>query len=258
MDELAALRDVLGTPDNPSSAVTQHQRETLMAHVRSSGNTSDQADATRSSSVRLGRSRKRIVAMLVAPIVVVGLAAAGWTALRSGPATETWSFACVTDQDDGVTTILANDGSDPVAACAAIWKVGGMAVDVHEAPQLVACVRDTHVEVREGSTTDDCASYGLALWDEQPVWAETGAAVRSARQAAYDASRHGAPTCMSVADWETAVASQNAIAEWDLKVDSAPDRNCYDLAGANPSHETVHVVAVSATASFACSPEDGC
>lgn len=62
--------------------------------------------------------------------------AAGW-AVVSREADNSASFACVADEGR-VTSVLPNDGTSPIDACARAWESGSMVQGVTQAPPLTA------------------------------------------------------------------------------------------------------------------------
>ncbi|HEV2125940.1 MAG TPA: hypothetical protein VGW38_24545 [Chloroflexota bacterium] len=66
-----------------------------------------------------------------------------------------------------VTSVLPNDGTSPIDACAREWESGSMVQGVAQAPPLAACVSSTGVvTVTEATGEQSCAATDMAPWDE--------------------------------------------------------------------------------------------
>ena len=111
--DLELLRQFRPPTDGPDRALVQRERTALMAVIQQA------PDAAPSPRPRRRRARWTV------PVVVAALGvttAAGW-AILSGEADNTVSFACVAD-DGRVTSVLSNDGTSPIEACAREWESG--------------------------------------------------------------------------------------------------------------------------------------
>lgn len=244
-DELDdALRDLLGTPAAPPSAVLRHRRETLMQHIRTADDARPARADTDTRETGPIRRRRRLAALVVAPVVTAGLAAAGWNVLRDpAPATQASAFSCVSTRGDGVVSVMPNDGSDPVATCADLWRTGGMEADVRSAPPLVACVDKGLVKVIEGADADACVAVGAVPWAEQSAYAEAGAAIEAVRSDLEDRFVRTGDGCPSVDDFTSRLDGR--LNGWTYDVDQVePSLRCYDVGSIDPVHHSILIIGV--------------
>jgi hypothetical protein len=120
---------------------------------------------------RAARHRRRRVALILVPAVLVLLGLTGFTtyALTREP-THLDSLGCYeTAALDGNITVVKSDGRDPTVICGELWHDGVMGPG--PAPEsLAACVLDTGaVGVFPSSREDACEQLGLA--DLPPTYA---------------------------------------------------------------------------------------
>src|SRR5687768_16812763 len=135
---------------------------------------------------RAARRRRRRVALVLVPAVIVLLGLTGFTtyALTREP-THLESVGCFeTAALDGNITIVNADGRDPTAICGDLWREGAMGQG--PAPEsLAACVLDTGaIGVFPSSGEDACEQLGLA--DLPPTYAAEGKRFAELRDAIVD------------------------------------------------------------------------
>jgi hypothetical protein len=140
---------------------------------------------------RAARRRRRRLALVLVPTVLVVLAVTGFTtyALTREP-THLESVGCFeTAELDGNIAVVNADGRDPTVICAELWRQG--AIGPGPAPEsLAACVVETGaVGVFPSSGKDTCERLGLAVLPATyAAEAERFAALRDAIAAELGAS----------------------------------------------------------------------
>jgi hypothetical protein len=135
---------------------------------------------------RAARRRRRRVALVLVPAVIVLLGLTGFTtyALTREP-THLESVGCFeTAALDGNIAIVNADGRDPTAICGDLWREGAMG-DGPEPESLAACVLETGaIGVFPSSGEDACEQLGLA--DLPPTYAVEGMRFAELRDAIVD------------------------------------------------------------------------
>ncbi len=250
--ELELLRQIRPPADGPDRLLVRRERKALMTII----------DGTEVRDRAPQRRRRR--ARWAMPVLVLGVGAttaAGWAVL-SRDAEDTVSFACVAD-DGNVTSVLPNDGTSPVEACAEEWASGAMVRDATVAPPLVACVSSTGaVTVIEALGQAPCEAARMAPWDDLADFEAVGRAVRAARVKLYD--RHAATgnACAEEGDWRELLGSQLPVqgaGDWSIEADQIqPGRRCYDVGEIRTGDRTVVLVGVPDNHSIGCDPRTGC
>lgn len=187
--------------------------------------------------------------------------AAGWAVLARD-ADDTVSFACTTS-DGNVTSVLPNDGTSPVDACAAEWASGAMVSGVTTAPPLVACVQDGGaVTVIDGGGERACEVAGMAPWTDLADFEAVGRAVRSARVTLFDRLEQTGDACAEEGEWRELLATELAAegaGPWTIETDQIePGRRCYDVGEIRPGDRTLVLIATPGGHSIGCDPRTGC
>jgi hypothetical protein len=171
-------------------------------------------------SDRAARRRKRRIALVLVPAIIVLLGLTGFTtyALTREP-THFESLACYETADvNGNITVVDTDGRDPVAICAELWRDGVMGQG--PAPEsLAACVLETGpVGVFPSSGEDTCERLGLA--DVPPTYtaqSQRSAELRDALRAAVDFKCLPEEEARAAA---TQVLARLEFAGWQVEVDA--------------------------------------
>jgi len=110
-----------------------------------------------------GRRRRRRVTLIAVPVVLLALAATGFTtyALTREP-TQLESIGCFDRAAlEANTTIVSADGRHPADICREIWASGGMG-RTEPPSSLAACVLDTGAVGVFPGRSGTCARLGLA------------------------------------------------------------------------------------------------
>lgn len=126
---------------------------------------SEIASATPAGVVR----RPRAVLALAAIAVLAVATGFGAYALTRGEPTHVDSIGCYSAASTRAdVAVIGNTASDPVAACAELWRRGDIAAGVTAAPALQPCVLDTGaVAVIPAAALDACNRIGAARLSEQ-------------------------------------------------------------------------------------------
>jgi hypothetical protein len=176
---------------------------------------------------RAAQRRRRRLALVLVPAVLVALAVTGFTtyALTREPS-HLESVGCFeTAELDGNIAIVNADGRGPRAICAELWRQGDMGPG--PAPEsLAACVLETGaIGVFPSSGEDTCEQLGLA--DFPPGYAEEAerfAALRDAIAAELGASygsTERAPKCLREEEARALVRHELAARgyeDWSIEV----------------------------------------
>ena len=176
---------------------------------------------------RAAQRRRRRLALVLVPAVLVALAVTGFTtyALTREPS-HLESVGCFeTAELDGNIAIVNADGRRPRAICAELWRQGDMGPG--PAPEsLAACVLETGaIGVFPSSGEDTCEQLGLA--DFPPGYAEEAerfAALRDAIAAELGASygsSERAPKCLREEEARALVRHELAARgyeDWSIEV----------------------------------------
>jgi len=176
---------------------------------------------------RAAQRRRRRLALVLVPAVLVALAVTGFTtyALTREPS-HLESVGCFeTAELDGNIAIVNADGRGPRAICAELWRQGDMGPG--PAPEsLAACVLETGgIGVFPSSGEDTCEQLGLA--DFPPGYAEEAerfAALRDAIAAELGASygsSERAPKCLREEEARALVRHELAARgyeDWSIEV----------------------------------------
>lgn len=203
--------------------------------------------------------RRRIITLICTPVGAAALAAAGWTVLHDEPR-KAATFGCVAD---GVSSVLANDGTPPVEACRAEWEGGNMLEGVRSSPPLAAGINSRAlVEVIVAERPDACKEAGMSEWIGQGDYEAVGSVVvRSARVAFLDRYKSTGNGCATEQDWRTALGEglQQSGITWTVEVNQVePDRRCFDVGSLDPTTRIVTLVGVPGDYSIGCDPRTGC
>lgn len=250
--ELELLRQVRPRADGPDHTLIRRERKALMATI-------DQTE----EHLRAPRGHRRRIRWAV-PVLVLSVGAttaAGWAALGRD-ANDTVSFACVAD-DGNVTSVLPNDGTSPVDACAEEWASGAMVSNVTVAPPLAACVSSTGaVTVIEALGQESCEAAGMAPWEDLADFEAVGRAVRSARVTLHDRHKATGNACAEESDWRELMGSQlsaQRAGDWNIEADQVQaDRRCYDVGEIRAGDRTLVLIGVPDNHSIGCDPRTGC
>ena len=176
---------------------------------------------------RAAQRRRRRLALVLVPAVLVALAVTGFTtyALTREPS-HLESVGCFeTAELDGNIAIVNADGRGPRAICVELWRQGDMGPG--PAPEsLAACVLETGgIGVFPSSGEDTCEQLGLA--DFPPGYAEEAerfAALRDAIATELGASYGGterAPKCLREEEARALVRHELAARgyeDWSIEV----------------------------------------
>lgn len=207
-------------------------------------------------TLHTSRTRRRLIGLIVAPIAVGALAAAGWALLRTD-ATNALSLSCVSGD---VTAVIPHDGTPPIQACTELWRNGAMEPDTTTAPPLIACVDDSStVAIIEGTNPIACQDADLTVWQDQPAYEAAGAAITEARtqlHARFDATGNG---CATQDDWQTLLSQQQGTNDWSITTDNtSANSRCFDIGTADPTTLTITLIPVPGDHSIGCNPRTGC
>ena len=207
--------------------------------------------------------RRRRVAIIAAPIVVIALAAATWAVTRT-PATNAVMLSC---NAKDVISVIPNDGTPPLEACADQWRTGVIKPDVHTAPPLVACVSHGAVAVIPGRGAADCTKQNMTLWAGQAGdhgtgskdrndYRSVGAATQAVRYALFERFKRTGNYCATEHDWRSQLAAQPALHDWTITLVAPEYRGpgpCFDLADTDLGTRTIRLVP-RGKESFLCAP----
>lgn len=250
--DLELLRRLRPPTDGPDRALVQRERTALMAVIQQAG-----------ESAHVPRPRRRRARWTV-PVVILALGvttAAGWAVLGR-EADNTVSFACVAD-DGRVTSVLPNDGTSPIEACAREWESGYMVQGVTQAPPLTACVSSTGVvTVIEATAERPCELARMAPWEDLSDFEAVGRAVRSVRVSFHDRHATTGNGCAEEAEWRDLLGAElrnQGTSDWSIDAEQIePDRHCYDVGEIIPSSRTVVLIGTPGAHSIGCDPRSGC
>lgn len=250
--DLELLRRLRPSTAGPDSSLVRRERNALMAVIQQA------PESTPSPERRRRRSPWKVPAIV---FVLGATTAAGW-AVASREAHDHVSFACVASDGD-VTSVLPNDGTSPVEACAREWASGAMVPGVTTAPPLTACVFSGEaVTVIEGTGAHACEAAGMAPWEDLSDFEAVGRAVRSSRIAFHDRFAATGNGCATDADWREVLGAQleaEGTGGWAIEADQVePDRRCYDVGEINPFRRTIVLIGVPDDHSIGCDPRTGC
>ncbi|HEV2071812.1 MAG TPA: hypothetical protein VGR26_18670, partial [Acidimicrobiales bacterium] len=158
--DLELLRRLRPPTDGPDRALVQRERNALMAVIQQAH------EPAPSAPPRRRRARWTVPGVVLALGVTT---ATGWAVVsreETDNSDNTASFACVADEGR-VTSVLPNDGTSPIDACARAWESGSMVQGLTQAPPLTACVSSTGVvTVIEATGEQSCEAAGMAPWDD--------------------------------------------------------------------------------------------
>lgn len=190
---------------------------------------------------------------LIAAVVPLALLTTGAAALVTSRPAASAGIACYDGPSSRAnTTVLDNDGEDPVATCARAWVDGRLGVAHDPSPPLVACLRGgSAVSVFPSSDPELCRRLGL-----QPSVA--GPDPEAARFAAFrDAlvDRLAIAGCVGSHTAAELIRQQLAahqLTDWDIKIGGgvagegfSAERPCASLAFDSTSHTVTLVPAPS-------------
>lgn len=250
--ELELIRRVRPKADGPDEVLVRRERKALMTVI-------DQSQEQRTTQ----RSRRRRARWAVPALVlsIGATTAAGWAAL-SRDADDTVSFACVADGGN-VTSVLPNDGTSPIDACAQEWASGAMVQGAAAAPPLVACVSSGGaVTVIEARGEEPCEAARMAPWEDLADFEAVGRAVRSARIALHDRHDATGDACAEQEEWRELLGAElptQAAGDWRIEADQVQSgRRCYDVGEILPASRTLVLVGVPDSHSIGCDPRTGC
>lgn len=172
--------------------------------------------------------RKRRLALILVPAVILLLAATGFTTyVLTREPTHLETIGCYDRQ--GNTAVVNADGRHPVEICRELWREGALGANAPE--RLVACVLATGpVGVFPSSGPDTCERLGLAdlppgYLDEQKRFAE----LRDALVARFTTACLGADEARAIARREL---DRRGYPGWEIEVGEGFDaeRPCASLA----------------------------
>ncbi|HEV2809370.1 MAG TPA: hypothetical protein VGV93_03095 [Acidimicrobiales bacterium] len=250
--DLELLRRLRPPTDGPDRALVQRERNALMAVIQQA------PEPTPSHPPRRRRARWTVPGVVLALGVTT---AAGW-AMVSSDADNTVAFACVADEGR-VTSVLPNDGTSPIDACARAWESGSMVQGVTQAPPLTACVSSTGVvTVIEATGEQSCEAARMAPWEDLADFEAVGQAVRSVRVAFHDRHAVTGDGCAEESEWRDLLQAElrdHGTTDWTIEVDQIePDRHCYDVSDIVPSSRTIVLMGTPGEHSIGCDPRTGC
>lgn len=258
-DELDLVRQLRPNSRGPSSDLVARERNALIKIAQAPNQRDDSANA------RHGRSNGRLWAIPAVVLVAGATAAAGYAVLND----EVSTAAAFTCEAEGVTTILPNDGTSPVEACAQVRISDGIDSDIADAPPLVACVSSRGVvTVIERKGEDACKDADMAPWTDEGDFKAVGAAVRTVlirfhdrfkATGGLDGEGNG---CAEEAEWRTELGSEltrAGLTAWKIDANQVEEgRHCYGSPGIDPRTRTIVLIGHPGDYSIDCDPRTGC
>ena len=254
--DLELLRRLRPPTDGPDRALVQRERKALMAVIQ------EAPEPAPSPPPRRRRARWTVPGVVLAVGVTT---ATGWAVVSREEAdntVNTVSSACVADEGR-VISVLPNDGTSPIEACARAWESGSMVQGVTQAPPLTACVSSSGVvTVIEGTGEQSCETADMAPWEDLAAFEAVGQAVRSVRVAFHDRHAATGDGCAEESDWRDLLGAElrdQGTSDWAIEAyQIESDRHCYDVSEIVPSTRTIVLIGIPGEHSIGCDPRTGC